>query len=468
LAYNTLMSGESPRGAQSPKQALEPAKEKPVSYSQGDLARFFVPLALQATSQSLTYPLVAMVASRGEAGPLGLAGLAQSNLVMFFLAMVGAGIPTAGMVFGRNREGWGSFARMNLLMGLGVAGLQGVLCLPALAHILFGKLIGLPPSIEEPASRTLLGTVLLQFLFFLRNPYQTALLVARASGKASMATMGRIILTALMTLGFTFLGWVGVEAAVVCLTLPVGLEVVCSMLLARPYINSLPQGSAEPPRLGQLFKFVLPLSAGGVVLALSGPILGAFIARGGEPERTLPVYYLAMGLASPMAFSASRIQSLVLSFPPLKEGMGKAVERFSLRAGAFLGLIPLLFLVPPLAEIYYVFLQKLPIGDLSMLRITALALAALPLCVALRSHKEGLAAWMKRPGTVLAGQVSHVLTLCLVSTLALYSGVPGHLIGPVGLVAGNLAAGRAIGLILGRWKKPAPGGDVDSGGIARL
>ncbi len=443
---------ESPDTAQKAAQASGSLSSRGSAYSQGELARFFVPLALQAASQSLTYPLVAMVASRGEAGPLGLAGLAQSNLVMFFLAMAGAGIPTAGMVFGRNKEGWRSFARMNLIMGLGVAGLQAALCLPALAHLLFGELIGLPPSIEKPASQTLLGTVLLQFLFFLRNPYQTALLVARASGKASMATVGRILLTALMTLGFTLAGWVGVSAAVVCLTLPVGLEVLCSWWLARPYIKSLPKGPGDPPSLGQLFRFLLPLSAGGVVLALSGPILGAFIARAGEPERTLPVYYLAMGLASPMAFSASRIQSLVLAFPPSREAMGREVERFTLKAGALLGLIPLLFLAPSLAETYYVLLQKLPMGDLPMLRVTALALAALPICVALRSHKEGLAAWQKRPLAVLVGQISHVCTLFVISTLALYCGVPGHLMGPMGLLVGNLAAGRAIRLMLRKEK----------------
>lgn len=408
------------------------------------------------------------MASRGEAGPLGLAGLAQSNLVMFFLSMVGAGIPTAGMVFGRNREGWGSFAKMNLLMGLGVATLQAILCLPALSHLLFGKLIGLPPSIEEPASQSLLGTVLLQFLFFLRNPYQTALLVARASGKASVATMGRILLTGLMTLGFTLAGWVGVGAAIVCLSLPVGLEVLCSVLLARPYVKLLPKGPGKAPSLGELFGFVLPLSAGGVVLALSGPILGAFIARAGEPERTLPVYYLAMGLASPMAFSASRIQSMVLAFSPVKEEIGNTLQRFSWKAGVFLGVIPLLFLAPPLAETYYVFLQKLPMGDLSMLRVTALALAALPLCVAVRSYKEGLAAWKKRPVAVLVGQVSHVCTLCLVSALALYFGVPGHLMGPMGLVAGNMAAGRAISLMLKREENAAQGSDVDSQIVARI
>ncbi len=190
LAYNILMSGESPRGAKGPKPVPDPIKKKPVAYSQGELARFFVPLALQAASQSLTYPLVAMVASRGDAGPLGLAGLAQSNLVMFFLAMLGAGIPAAGMVFGRNREGWGSFARMNLLMGLGVASLQGVLCLSPLAHVLFGQLIGLPPSIEAPASQDPIGhSAGFSFSSFFATLTRRHCWVARASGKASMATM---------------------------------------------------------------------------------------------------------------------------------------------------------------------------------------------------------------------------------------------------------------------------------------
>jgi hypothetical protein len=451
LSYNTLMSGKSPSGAQSPKQALEPTTERPVSYSQGDLARFFVPLALQAASQSFTYPLVAMVASRGEAGPLGLAGLAQSNLVMFFLAMVGAGIPTAGMVYGREAQGWACFARMNLLMGLGVAGIQALLCVPPLSHLLFGRLIGLPPSIEVPASQTLLGTVILQFLFFLRNPYQVALLVARASGKASVATVGRIGLTAIMTLGFTLAGWVGVGPAVVCLTVPVGLEVVASMALARPYLRSLPHGSGDPPSLGQLLRFVLPLSAGGVVLALSGPILGAFMARAPEPERTLPVYYLAMGLASPMAFSASRIQSVVLAFPP-RAGRGEEVLRFALKAGSVLGVIPLLFLVPPVAEAYYVFLQKLPQADLPLLMATATALTVLPPCVAVRSQREGMAAWHRRPLIVLTGQMTHVFALLAASALALHVGLPGHLIGPLGLVSGNLAAGWAISAML-HWRR---------------
>lgn len=46
------------------------------------MTRFFVPLALQSASQGLTYPLVAMVASRGPGGPLNLAALARRPLIV--------------------------------------------------------------------------------------------------------------------------------------------------------------------------------------------------------------------------------------------------------------------------------------------------------------------------------------------------------------------------------------------------
>ena len=52
------------------------------------LTKYFVPLAVQAVSQALTYPLAAMVASRGPGGPLKIAGLAQAINVMFFLGMI--------------------------------------------------------------------------------------------------------------------------------------------------------------------------------------------------------------------------------------------------------------------------------------------------------------------------------------------------------------------------------------------
>src|ERR1039458_8115199 len=95
------------------------------------LTAHFVPIALQAASQSLSYPLVAMVAAHGEGGALNLAGVAQSNLIMFMVATLGAGLVTAGMVFARTRQGYAHFVAINNLLSLATAAIQVALCIPA-------------------------------------------------------------------------------------------------------------------------------------------------------------------------------------------------------------------------------------------------------------------------------------------------------------------------------------------------
>jgi hypothetical protein len=117
-----------------------------------------------------------------------------------------------------------------------------------------------------------------------------------AAGRASMATMMRVIITALLAPLFCLLGAVGPLWAIVCLTLPVILEVSASALLAAPYIKKLEPSNDPPPLKKELIRFNLPLSISGYFLALSAMVLGAFIARAADPERMLPAYYLALAL----------------------------------------------------------------------------------------------------------------------------------------------------------------------------
>ena len=65
--------------------------------------RFFSPLALQAASQGLTYPL------REIGGPLNLAGLAQSNTLVYLLGTLGFGLITAGWCLAGHWRGIDSF-----------------------------------------------------------------------------------------------------------------------------------------------------------------------------------------------------------------------------------------------------------------------------------------------------------------------------------------------------------------------
>jgi hypothetical protein len=409
------------------------------------LTRFFLPLAVQAASQSLCYPLVAMVAARGPGGPLDLAGLAQSNTVLFFLGMFAISLVPTGMVFARTAEGFRRFHQITLATAVGASVLQGLLCLPHISHALFGRLIGLPPSIETPAHATLLASVPLQLLFFLRIPYFVVMYAGKASGMASLATIGRVGLTAALSPLFCMAGLVGPLWAVAALTVPVALEALISWRFALPYLKNLPAG--QPPTIKEIFLFNVPLTVGGYFLSLSTVLLAGYMARAPEPERMLPVYYLVIGLANPVAFAATRLQTIVLAFPPA-DRHGPQTLRFALVAGLILGLLPLAFTLPGLAELYYVDLQKLPSGDLPLVRRTAAALLLFPLAVAVRAHSEGLAAWMKLPMSVLFGHAVFLLTIMVTGFTSLSAGVPGSFIGAISLPIGSLASAATMRLAL--------------------
>ncbi len=411
------------------------------------LTRFFFPLAVQAASQSLCYPLVAMVATRGPGGPLDLAGLAQSNTILFFLGMFAISLVPTGMVFARTREGYRQFYRMTLASGICATAAQGLLCLPDLSHLLFGRVIGLPPSIEAPAQVTLLASIPLQLLFFSRIPYFVVMYTGQATGIASLATIGRVILTAALSPLFCLADLVGPVWAVVALTLPVALEAIVSWAFARPFLRNLPGEQRQTPRLRDIFWFNLPLTVGGYCLSLATVILAGIIARAAEPERMIPVYYLALGLASPVAFAASRLQTIVLAFPPADRYRHQTL-RFAVAAGFILGLLPLLFILPGLDELYYVQLQNLDPVDLKWVRQTASVLVLLPLAVALRGQSEGLAACLKRPLIVLLGQAAFLLTASAAGTAAWSVGLPGCLIGAASLPLGSLASSATMRLAL--------------------
>jgi hypothetical protein len=255
--------------------------------------------------------------------------------------------------------------------------IQASLSIPPLSHLLFGRLIGLPPSIEQPASTAFMISIPLQFLFFLRIPSFAVMYLGRATGKASLATIARILLTALLSLIFCTLELVGTIWAVVCLTIPAAMEVLISRIFAAPFLKSLKSCPKDPPGAMEIFKFNLPLSVGGYFLSASAVILAAFIARTPDPDRILPVYYLALGLANPVAFAATRIQTIVLAFPP-QSGKDHRTFRFCLAAGAVLGILPLIFILPGLAEFYFIKLQKLGAQDLPLVRMTAISLICFP------------------------------------------------------------------------------------------
>jgi hypothetical protein len=195
----------------------------------------------------------------------------------------------------------------------------------------------------------------------------------------------------------------------------------------------------------------MTFSVGKVFLALSTYLTGAFIARAHNPEQMLPVYYLALGLANPASFGTSRIQALVISFCGDKK-TNRKIFYYALCAGCVCGLLPLVFILPGIIHWYYVTLQNLPVSDLPLVRMTALALVTLPLTVGIRAYGEGKAANLKKPVTVLAGQAVFLGIAAVTAFFALSMGIAGNMIGVLALLVGNITAAWIIFLAV-NWEE---------------
>jgi hypothetical protein len=397
-------------------------------YTPWRAAKFYIPLLIQAASQSLTYPLVASIVSHGRNGVVDLAAFAQGQAVMFMIGALGGGLLTTGMVFGRDAEGFRQFKRLNLWMSAGLALLQALVCLPPFDHFVFRDLIGLAPPMDETAREVLFLSIPLQVLFFVRNPPLVALYNARASAAANWATLCRIALTALLTPLFVRWGWVGHRMGTLAITVPVLVETLVAQWLASPYVRGLGAPAERSASLRTQFLFTVPLSFGGVLLAVSSFMIGAFITRAAEPARMLPIHYVTMGVVNPVSFAAIRMQAVVLAFPP-REKRDHAVFRFALVAGALLSLFPLVGQIPAVARWYFGVVQNVPAVDIPLAMRAMLLVTALPVLQSLRGHAEGLAAWRKRPNAILAGQAMNLASLVCALFISLNLGLPGYLMG---------------------------------------
>jgi hypothetical protein len=413
------------------------SKEPPADYTTRRAAKFYIPLLIQAFSQSLTYPLVAAIVSHGKNGVIDLAAFAQGQAVMFMIGALGGGLLTTGMVFGRDAEGFRQFKRLNLWFCAGLIVTQALACLHPFDRIVFHDMLGLAAPMDGTAREVLFLSIPLHLLFFLRNPGLVALYNARASAAANWGTLCRILLTACLSPLFVRMGWVGHRMGTLAMTGPVLVECLLLLWLAKPYIRRLATAGGEASGIKSQFLFTVPLSFGGVLLASAGFMIGAFITRAAEPTRMLPIHYVTMGVVNPVGFAALRMQAVVLAFPPRDKGDHR-VFKFALAAGLALAVFPWIGQIPAVARWYFGTIQNVPAGDVPLAMRAMLLISVLPVIQSLRGHAEGLAAWRRRPNAILAGQAMNLASLVCALFLALNFGVPGYLMGVLAILVATL------------------------------
>ena len=452
-------------------EALPPEASRRARWRlQGRMLRFFVPLAVQSASQSLSFLLVASIVSHGALREQELASFSQGQSIIWILGAIGGGLITTCMVFGRSRTGMANFLRLNAAIMAAAVALELLCCVPPLDGAVFGGLLGLSGEKAWIARRTLLFCIPMQATFFLRNPYLAQLLVEKRSGAANLATLARVGLALALAPAMIRLGLVGHAWGALAITLPLVAETWLTRRFALPGMRALADApGAETASVGEQFRFTMPLSFGGVMI--SATMLGTayFLGHAPDAAAALPVHYVVTGLFNPVSFAALRMQSVTIAFPPGEDGVDRrAPGAFAAMVGAAMCLILLLPQIPAFARLYFVRVQNLPPELVGYAR-AALAIAApIPLLQALKGHGEGLAALRRRPNAILTDQAVYAAVYVGVLSTVTRGGIlPGPVTGVLGItlaIAASLAALR-VALVANDYERRLADGHFGTGAL---
>ena len=422
------------------------------SFSIGNVTRFYVPLLLQAFSQSLTYPLVAGIVTHGEFGVNALTAFSQGQMIMFMIGALGGGLVMTGMVFARTWYGYVSFRRLNAIM-MGV--LLALQCVPTIAPFnrwLFEGFFALPPELAQTARWTLLFGVVMNGAFFLRNVPMVVLFNNYESGKANNATFIRIAVTLVCAALFPRLGWVGAAWGLFALTLGTCVELLVTWLYARPYVQKLQKTQQTAKELTakdlcsltwEQFHFTLPLSLGGFLLMLSPLCIAAFVGRTADSADMLAIHYVTLGVANPVAYAALRMQAVSIQFQPEYEGDRRLLVYAAL-AGLCLGIIPFLFSLPFVGNWYFGHYQNVPDRILDTARLAIGIYSFICVIHAVRGRIEGIAAARKHPKAVMAGQIFYTVGLFATCAMLMPFGCAGWAIAVSAIFVAPVCATIAI------------------------
>ena len=424
------------------------------SFSIGNVTRFYLPLLLQAFTQSLSYPLVAGIVTHGEFGVNALTAFSQGQMIMFMIGALGGGLVMTGMVFARTWYGYVSFRRLNAIM---MVVLLAVQCIPTIAPLnrwLFEGFFALPPELAETARWTLLFGLVMQAAFFLRNVPMVVLFNNYESGKANAATLARIGVTLACAALFPRIGWVGAGWGLFALTFGVIVELFVTWHYARPYVAQLStcQENAEHLNLStsqhlnltwEQFRFTLPLSLGGFLLMLSPLCIAAFVGRTADPTDMLAIHYVTLGIANPVSYAALRMQAVAIQFQP-EYPKDRRLLVYAVVAGAVLGLIPFAFSLPGLGDWYFGTYQNVPPRILGTVKLAIGIYSFICMIHAVRGRIEGIAAARKRPKAVMAGQIFYTVGLFTTCAILLPLGCAGWAIAVSAIFVAPVVATAAI------------------------
>lgn len=203
---------------------------------------------------------------------------------------------------------------------------------------------------------------------------------------------------------------------------------------------------ASPVRLGQAFRFWLPLQATWLMMSLEGPLLSLLIARLDDPKINLAAYGVAFAFA--IIVEAPVILILSASNTLVKSGVSfQALRKFTFRLNLWTTVAMALLVATPLFPWLARSVLQLPEEVARLTRVALLILLPWPGAIGYRRFFQGLLIRRRLTRYVAFGTAIRVVAMASCAVLLFLSGrLPGAWVG-----ACALTVGVCVEALVSRW-----------------
>lgn len=413
----------------------------------------WLPLALSGEMMSIAGPVVQAGISRL---PEPTVNLAAFGFVMSIAVLVEAPVImliTATVTLVRNRESYFLLRRFLTHLIILVTGTGFVLYFTPLYHLVFLRLLSIPPDIVEVARPALQILLLWPLAIGVRRFFQGILIW---QGKSMLVTYG----TALRLASLAMIVFVGVSigsipGAVVgglAMAISVTVEMLVIAWWARPVVKEkiLPvrDNPDNNPAMGYLglLSFYWPLAGTDFMRILARPVTTTGIARMPDPTLSLAAWPVASGLAQLVSSMAMSIQEVTLA-RIADEDSQRRLAAFALVTGVVLSGLLIVMSFTPVSTLYFEKIMAVPADVQTLAKPTTGILVALPLLFATRNYLRGVMIWRRRTGVVQSAMFVNLATLTIFLALgATFGGLMG-----VTVAAGATAGAQFLETTSLRW-----------------
>jgi hypothetical protein len=413
--------------------------------------KFFWPLALVGVSMHVArqFQNRALASYPNAKRELATFAIAFSTFALFNAVLVF--VPQMTNRLARSRGSYRRCRQFTLIVACGITACVAILSLTPPGAWVLRSVFSVSDEMLRPVIRYLRYFLPLPLIAASTQFYRGLLTQAERTGIVTILQVLRLTMVATILISGWELGWDPVVTLAMSQVVSGFVHLAAAYVFRRLYY-ALPANRGEE-RVGwrDIYRFFWPIAVTGVMLALSRPVLFAFLSRVEEGEAMIASLAVAFALAMMFHMPVNACRDLFVTFGT--EDLA-GVRRFTLRVTAVGFAAILLATATPLARLALQHLLNVKGEVLEMAAVTFWPLCFIPLAVMMRNYYHGRAMIERRTIGMGIGGISRNGTIIAGSAVLYALGWLNHLTAAALLAAGFAAEAIGVAVVVRMKREP--------------